>query len=75
MKILWTVCLLIVGLNSDISISQVSPNQSEMTSACPVIRWIDYPRELDYEAPVFEVRVEGGHVNAKLKIHLGCLSR
>ena len=63
--------LTIVSLASNVGSQRVSAsgsNRGQIKSQCPVIRWVDYPNELDYESPAkFEVRVEGVDVNKKLK--------
>jgi len=50
-------------------LSAVRPAANQRISSCPVIRFVDYPKEpLDYESPVsFEVRVDGVDKAKKLK--------
>ena len=68
MRKLFTVFLLIALFDFGTGISQVPPSRGEIASECPVIKWIDYPKELDYGAPVrFEVSVDARDVNTKLK--------
>ena len=47
----------------------VGPERPEQVSSCPVILWVDYPKELlDYKSPVrFEVRVDGAEKDKQLK--------